>query len=142
MKFKNYRILVTGGEGFLGKAIIKKLKEKKYKKIYSFKKEKYNLTSQNETKNLFNLIKPEIVINAAALVGGINFSRKFPGRVFMENMKIQINTLDFSSIYKVKKLINIGSACIYSDENKTPFNEEDFDKKKCTQVYCIMVFLN
>ena len=39
MKFKNYRILVTGGEGFLGKAIIKKLKEKKYKKIYSFKKE-------------------------------------------------------------------------------------------------------
>ena len=130
MKFKNYRILVTGGEGFLGKAIIKKLKEKKYKKIYSFKKEKYNLTSQNETKNLFNLIKPEIVINAAALVGGINFSRKFPGRVFMENMKIQINTLDFSSIYKVKKLINIGSACIYSDENKTPFNEEDFDKKK------------
>ena len=130
MNFKNYRILVTGGKGFLGKTIIKKLKEKNYKKIYSFKKEKYNLTFQNEAKKLFNLVKPEIVINAAALVGGINFSRQFPGKVFMENMKIQINTLDFSSIYKVKKLINIGSACIYSDENRTPFNEGDFDKKK------------
>ena len=44
-------------------------------------------------------------------------------------MKIQIKTLNFSCLYKVKKLINIGSACIYSDKNKTPFIESDFDKR-------------
>ena len=142
MSFKDCRILVTGGNGFLGHTIIKKLKKKNYTNIHTFKKEDYDLTSQHETKLLFNSVKPEVVINGAALVGGINFSRKFPGQVFIKNMKIQINTLDFSSIYKVKKLINIGSACIYSDQNKPPFKEEDFDKKKCTLVYLIMAFQN
>ena len=80
-------------------------------------------------------------------MGGINFCRKFPGTIFIKNMKIQINTLNFSCLYKVKKLINIGSACIYSDKNKTPFIESDFDKRamhpsvlnygysKLTQIY-------
>jgi GDP-L-fucose synthase len=130
MNYKNSRILVTGGSGFLGKCLLNKLKEKKYNNIFSFKKKDYNLSSQNDTKELFELVKPDIVINAAALVGGINFSRKFPGQVFLENMKIQINTLDFSRLYKVRKLVNIGSACIYSDQNKPPFKEEDFDNKK------------
>lgn len=130
MSFENSRILITGGNGFLGSTIIEKLKKKNYRNIHSFKKEDYDLTSQHDTKKLFDLVKPEVVINAAALVGGINFSRKFPGQIFIKNMKIQINTLDFSCIYKVKKLINIGSACIYSDQNNPPFKEVDFDKKK------------
>ncbi len=130
MNIEDCSILVTGGEGFLGKSIIKKLKLKNPKKIFSFKKEKYDLTSETATDKLFNSIKPDIVINGAAFVGGINFSRQFPGNVFLKNMKIQINTLDFCYRYKVKKLVNIGSACIYSDENEVPFKEYDFDKKK------------
>ena len=144
---KNNTILVTGGYGFLGQRIISILKKKKYNKVYTFKKSDFDISNESETKKLFQKIKPEIVINCAALVGGINFCRQFPGTIFMKNMKIQINTLNFSWLYKVKKLINVGSACIYSDKNKTPFIESDFDKKvmhpsvlnygfsKLTQIY-------
>ena len=144
---KNNKILVTGGYGFLGQRIISLLKKNGYKKVFHFTKNDFDISNEIEAKKLFHMIKPNIVINCAALVGGINFCRKFPGTIFMKNMQIQINTLNFSWLYNVKKLINIGSACIYSDKNKTPFVESDFDKRsmhpsvlnygfsKLTQIY-------
>jgi len=132
MKYKyiNKKILITGGNGFLGKKIYQKLKEKKYKKIFVFKKKEFDLTSLSQTKTLFRTIKPDIVINLAAVVGGINFSRKFPKKIFFDNMRIQLNTIQCCAKSNILKLINIGSACIYSDKNIPPFNEKDYNNKK------------
>jgi GDP-L-fucose synthase len=70
-------------------------------------------------------IKPDIVVHAAGFLGGINFSRLYPGDVFLKNLQIACNVLEMTRKHRVKKLVNIGSACVYSDQLKGPFKEED-----------------
>ena len=77
--------MITGGTGFLGNALIKKLKSLKCKKIYVVKRNQFDLVSQIDVSRVYQKYKPDIVFHLAAAVGGIEINSKNPGKFFYEN---------------------------------------------------------
>jgi len=127
MEIKNKKILVTGGNGFLGKFIMPQLEERGANAITISSKE-YNLTDEQEVKNLFHDIHPEIVIHLAADSGGIGYMREHPGSVYYNN--IMMNTLmqEHARRNNIEKFVGIGSVCAYPKFTESPFKEEDLWK--------------
>ncbi len=119
-------ILVTGGAGFLGKHVVKKL-EKEYSdaKIIVPRSADIDLRNRKQTLDYFNTIKPNIVVGIAARLGGIGDNRKYPAYYFWDNMMIGINTIDACKELKVNKLVLIGTVCSYPKFTPVPFKEED-----------------
>jgi len=107
----------------IGSAIIRKLKELKYKKIYFQNKKQLDLRNQNKVYKYINNIKPDAVILAAAKVGGIKANNTFRGEFIFDNLSIQNNVIDASYKNGVKNLIFLGSSCIYPKNSKQPIKE-------------------
>ena len=107
----------------VGQAVYKLLKSKN-KKIIECKRKDLDLINQKDVNNWFRLNKPDIVINAAGKVGGILDNSKYQSDYIYINTMIGFNILNASIKYGVKKLINLGSACIYPRESKQPIREE------------------
>ena len=131
MKITNLRgkkILVTGGKGFLGSNLCKKFRENGAK-VFAPSKKQLNLINLTNVEETFSSIMPDIVVHAAGLLGGIEFSRRYPADVFIQNLTMACNILFCSNKFKIKKLVNIGSACVYSDELDRPFKETDIMSK-------------
>ena len=121
---KNSKIFVTGHNGLVGSAIIRKLKENGYKNIIVINKEKLNLTRQKEVEYFIKKHKPDSIINAAAKVGGINANNKYKADFIYNNIAIQNNIIHASYINNVKNLIFLGSSCVYPKLCKQPIKEE------------------
>lgn len=121
---KNIKIYVAGHNGMVGSAILRKLKTEGYEKIIFRTSKELDLTNQLATESFFASEMPDYVILAAAKVGGIGANIKEPAEFLMENLKIQTNVIDSSFKYNVKKLIFLGSSCIYPKEAKQPLKEE------------------
>ena len=132
---KNSIIYVAGGTGLVGSALIRKLKEKGYKNIVStfYKKKpldktvnwyKVDLTNQIEVENFFTKIKPNYVFLAAAKVGGIWANNLYRADFIFSNLQIQNNVIYYSYKYKVKKLLFLGSTCIYPKMSPQPIKED------------------
>jgi len=121
---KNSKIFVAGHKGMVGSAILKELKLKGYNNIVI--KSKYNLDLMNFklVKKFFKNEKPDIVINAAAKVGGILANQNYPYQFLLENLKIQNNIIENSFNYNVKKFIFLGSSCIYPKFADQPLKED------------------
>ena len=107
------KIYVAGHRGLVGSAIVRKLKELKYNKIVTKTREELDLRSQQKTRSFFKEEKPDYVIIAAAKVGGILANSSYPAEFLYDNLLIQNNIIHFSSKFGVKKLLFLGSACIY-----------------------------
>ena len=122
---KNSKIFVAGHNGMVGSAIIRHLKYKKYKNIIIINKKKLNLIDQKKTQIFFEKIKPDYVIIAAARVGGIYANDTYRGKFIYENLMIQSNIIHNSYLSGVKKLIFLGSSCIYPKFAKQPINENE-----------------
>lgn len=122
----NSKIFLTGHKGMLGSSILRKLKKKGYKKIITIEKKKLDLRSQVSVENFFKSKKPEVVIIAAAKVGGIKSNMDYPVDFICDNLQIQTNLISSSFKNKVKKLILFGSSCIYPKNLKRPIKETDF----------------
>jgi len=120
---KNSKIFIAGHNGMIGSAIIRKLKELKYKKIYFQNKKQLDLRNQNKVYKYINNIKPDAVILAAAKVGGIKANNTFRGEFIFDNLSIQNNVIDASYKNGVKNLIFLGSSCIYPKNSKQPIKE-------------------
>ena len=120
---KNSKIFIAGHNGMIGSAVIRKLKELKYKKIYFQNKKQLDLRNQNKVYNYINNIKPDAVILAAAKVGGIKANNTFRGEFIFDNLSIQNNVIDASYKNGVKNLIFLGSSCIYPKNSKQPIKE-------------------
>ncbi len=120
---KNKTIWVTGPNGMVGKAVIKEL-DGKCKKILYASKKKLNLINQIKVNNWVNKNKPDIIIMTAAKVGGIYANNFFPGEFIYENLLIQSNIIESARINNTKKLIFIGSSCIYPKNCKQPIKEK------------------
>ena len=115
---KNSKIFIAGHNGMLGSSILRILKEKKYKKIITINRSKLDLRDQNSVKDFFKIKKPDVVIIAAAKVGGIKANMNFPANFINDNLQIQSNLILNSFNFRVKKLIFFGSSCIYPNNIK------------------------
>jgi GDP-L-fucose synthase len=118
------RVYVAGHNGLVGSAIVKKLKELKYKNIITANRDQLDLRDKTKVEKFFNINKPEYVFLAAAKVGGINFNKNFPADFIRDNVQIQTNVIDSSYEYGAKKLLYLGSACIYPKITPQPIKEE------------------
>jgi len=121
---KNSKIFIAGHKGMVGSAILKLLKKRGYKKIYTKSKKQLNLLDQNKTKIYLKNLKPDCVILAAARVGGILANKNYKGKFIYENLMIQTNVIHSSYLAGVKKLIFLGSSCIYPRNAKQPIKED------------------
>ena len=124
--WKDKKVLVTGGYGFLGKAVIKNLKEKGYNNIITFSRTDYDLIKEEDVKKLFEKNGPiDYVLHLAADVGGIGYNKAFPGSIYYNNLMMNILMQEYSRRNNVKKFVGIGSVCSYPKFTPVPFREED-----------------
>ena len=119
----NSKVYIAGHNGMLGSSIFRKLKKKGYKKIITIDKKDLDLRNQNAVRKFLKAKKPDVVIIAAAKVGGIKANIKFPANFISDNLQIQTNLISLSHENNIKKLILFGSSCIYPKELKKPIKE-------------------
>lgn len=121
---KKKKIFIAGHKGMVGSAVLRCFKDKGYKNLITAGKNKLNLLNQKETENFFIKKKPDFIIIAAAKVGGILANKKFKANFIYENLMIQTNIIHSAYKIGVKKLIFLGSSCIYPKFSKQPIKEE------------------
>ncbi|RXJ85283.1 GDP-L-fucose synthase [Arcobacter sp. CECT 8985] len=121
---KNSKIYVAGHRGLVGSAIVKNLESKGYTNIVKKTHKELDLTDPKAVKEFFEKEKPEYVILAAAKVGGIVANNTYRADFIYENLAIQNNVIHQSYIQKVKKLLFLGSTCIYPKKAPQPMKED------------------
>ncbi len=121
---KNSKIFVAGHKGLIGSAIVRKLEQLNYKKIYTRPKKDLDLRDQKKVLDYLLKIKPDAVILAAAKVGGIEVNNKLRGEFIYDNLSIQNSVIHSSYLANVKNLIFLGSSCIYPKLSKQPIKEK------------------
>lgn len=122
--FKQSSIFVTGHRGMLGSATVRLLQENGYQRILTRTHAELDLCSQAAVEDFFATEKPEVVILAAAKVGGIQANIDNPGVFLFDNLMIQNNVIDAARRFGVKKFVFLGSSCIYPRECPQPMKEE------------------
>ena len=121
---KDSKIYIAGHRGLVGSAIVKNLKQKGYTNLIFRTSSELDLINQTAVASFFELEKPEYVILAAAKVGGIIANSTYRGQFIYENMQIQNNVIHQSYIHGVKKLMFLGSTCIYPKNAPQPMPED------------------
>ena len=121
---KKSKIFLAGHTGMVGSSILNHLRKKNYKFIYTKTKKSLDLRDQNKTEKYLRYLKPDFVIIAAARVGGIYANEKYKANFIYENLVIQNNLIHSSYLAGVKKLIFLGSSCIYPKLSPQPIKEE------------------
>ena len=121
---KNNKIYVAGHRGLVGSAIVKNLESKGYTNIITRTHKELDLINQKAVEEFFEKEKPEYVILAAAKVGGIVANNTYRADFIYENLQIQNNVIHQSYVHKVKKLLFLGSTCIYPKEAPQPMSED------------------
>ncbi len=121
---KESKIYVAGHRGMVGSAIVRKLTELGYTNIITAPKNKLNLLDQSEVDNFFQKQKPEYVFLAAAKVGGIKANSDFKADFIYDNLMIQTNVIRACKEHDVKKLLFLGSSCIYPKLAPQPIKED------------------
>ena len=122
------KILIAGQEGMVGSSLYKYLKKKNYL-IIECKRKDLDFTDQLKVEKWFKKNKPDIVINAAGKVGGIMDNKNFQPDYLYKNSMIGLNIINSSFKFDVKKLINLGSACIYPKKTTQPIQEKALLRK-------------
>ena len=121
---KNARIYVAGHQGLVGSAILRQLQVQGYRNIIVVTREELDLLEQTAVYRFFAREKPEYVFLAAARVGGIEANRSFPAQFIRENLLIQSYVIDAAYNHGVRKLLFLGSSCIYPALAPQPLKEE------------------
>jgi GDP-L-fucose synthase len=121
---KNTKIYVAGHKGMVGSSLFRELSSKGYYNLIGKTSKELDLRNQKSVNNFFEKEKPEIVINAAAKVGGILANNNYPYEFIMENMQIQNNLIDGAFKSGIEKFIFLGSSCIYPKFAPQPLKED------------------
>ena len=121
---KNSKIFVAGHNGLVGSAIVRKLRSEGYDNLILRSRRELDLRNQNAVREFFSTDKPEYVFLAAAKVGGIIANAQAPADFTYDNLAIQTNVIDSAYRNGVKKLLFLGSACIYPKITSQPIKEE------------------
>lgn len=121
---KTDKIYVAGHRGLVGSAIVRNLKSKGYTNIIGRTHQELELTDQVAVREFFEKERPDVVVLAAAKVGGINANNTAPADFAWDNMQVQCNVIKCCHDYKVKKLLFLGSTCIYPKMAAQPIVED------------------
>ena len=119
------RICVTGGAGFLGTHLIRRLKEHGAREIFVPQYPEYDLVREAEIIRMIDTAKPDIIIHLAAKVGGIGANREKPGEFFYDNLMMGVQLIHQSWLKGVEKFVAIGTICAYPKYTPIPYKEED-----------------
>ena len=134
------KIYVAGHNGLVGSAIVKKLKEKGYKKIITANRSTLDLANQAKVFKFLKRKRPQFIFIAAAKVGGIYSNNKYKGQFIYENIIIQSNLIHSAYLCGIKNLIFLGSSCVYPRLSKQPIKETyllDGPLEKTNDAYAI-----
>lgn len=119
------KVLVAGANGMVGSAIVRNLESKGYENIIKGTRQIVDFTDQEATDTFFRLQKPEYVFVAAAKVGGIMANNNYKADFLTQNIRIQTNIIESANRWNVKKLLFLGSSCIYPKFATQPIKEEE-----------------
>lgn len=118
------KIYVAGHRGLVGSAFMRGLEKDGFKNIITRTHQQMDLTRQDKVEDFFSKERPDYVILAAAKVGGIHANSTYPADFIMQNLQIQCNVIDSAFRHNVKKLLFLGSSCIYPRDCPQPIKEE------------------
>jgi len=121
----NKQIVVTGGKGFLGTHLVKKLKEHGATKVVPLAHRDYDLRDRAQVQRMFDDLHPEVIIHLAAVVGGIGANRLHPGSFFYDNAIMGIQLIEEARLHAIEKFVQVGTICAYPKFTPVPFKEED-----------------
>ena len=121
---KKDKIFIAGHLGMAGNAILRAFKKKGYENILCFKRSELDLEDINQVEKLMYQEKPNIVVLAAAKVGGIMANYQYPADFILRNLKIQTNLIESSWRNNVRRFLFLGSSCIYPKFSEQPIREE------------------
>ncbi|MDC1177925.1 GDP-L-fucose synthase [Candidatus Pelagibacter sp.] len=127
---KNSKIYVAGHNGLVGSAIVRELKRKGYKRIITASKKKLDLTNPTKTLQFLKQKKPVFIFIAAAKVGGIYSNNNFKADYIYQNLSIQSSLIHGAYLSGIKKIIFLGSSCVYPKNCKQPIKESYLMKGK------------
>ena len=119
------RIVVTGGAGFLGTHLLRRLEQRGCRKIFVPRYPDFDLTRTDAIERLFVEHPPDVLIHLAAVVGGIGANRANPGRFFYDNAIMGIQLIEAARRHGVEKTVVLGTICAYPKFTPVPFREED-----------------
>jgi len=126
INLREKRITVTGGKGFLGTHLVRKLREeRKCPNVFIADLPEYDLRTLDGIKRMFNEQKPDIVIHLAAVVGGIGANKENPGRFFYDNAIMGIQLIHEAYLRNIEKFVILGTICCYPKYTPVPFKEEN-----------------
>jgi GDP-L-fucose synthase len=120
----NEKIYIAGHKGLVGSAIVRQLKERGFTNLLIRMHKELDLTNQAQVQNFFQQEKPDYVILAAAKVGGIHANNTYPADFIYQNMMIEANVINSAYENKVKRLLFLGSTCIYPKAVEQPMRED------------------
>ena len=119
------RVVVTGGSGFLGRAVLSQLAARGVDEPFVPRRRDYDLTQREAVERLYRDARPDVVLHLAAEVGGIGANARSPGRYFYANMAMALHLIEEARRHGLRKFVQVGTICSYPKHTPVPFREED-----------------
>src|SRR5271155_5466576 len=119
------RVVLSGGNGFLGSFVVEKLRAAGCREISTPRSREYDLREKSDALRLYKELRPDIFIHLAAVVGGIGANRANPGRFFYDNAIMGIHLIEAARRHGVEKTVVLGTICAYPKFTPVPFREDE-----------------